>query len=440
MLLKPYYEVKLMLAVSKFGGSSLSCAENWRRVREIITGDIARRVIVVSAAGKRHADDHKITDLLYLCHAHLRYGVPCWELWRKIAGRYLAIRDECGIDYPIEDELDAIYENLSSKTSADFLASRGEYLAAKLMAAYLGYSFVDAVSWLQFDYAGNVLQEASYAALQTLADGRKIVTPGFYGAAPDGRVHTFSRGGSDVTGSLAAAALHADVYENWTDVPGILAADPKIVKNPAPIAVLTYPELQLLSDAGTQVLHESAVEPVRARQIPLHIRSTFCPAHPGTRIGSAGSQDANTGAFVVGFAGRRMVSMLRVIPPDGREDVLPLVKKVLLRHGIGIFHMAQGPEGLCLLLKAKPESDAFHAAAEALRAELPNAQVKLRENLAVILALCRSTRAVPKLASAMEDAGVPVHHLVQTPPGAFFCVNDSQYDPALRAAYQAAFG
>ena len=210
-----------MLAIAKFGGSSLSCAANWKRVREIVTGDIARRVIVVSAAGKRHADDHKITDLLYLCHAHLRYGVPCWELWRKIASRYLAIRDECAIDYPIEDDLDAIYESLSARTSADFLASRGEYLAAKLMAAYLGFSFVDAKSWLQFDYTGNVLQDASYAALQSLADGRKIVTPGFYGVLPDGRVHTFPRGGSDITGSLAAAALHADVYENWTDVPEI---------------------------------------------------------------------------------------------------------------------------------------------------------------------------------------------------------------------------
>ena len=227
---KPDYEVKLMLAIAKFGGSSLSCAAAWRQVREIVTGDIARRVIVVSAAGKRHADDHKITDLLYLCHAHLRYGVPCWELWRKIAGRYLAIRDECAINFPIEDELDAIYENLSPQTSADFLASRGENLSAKLMAAYLGFSFVDAASWLQFDYAGNVLTDSSYAALSSLADGRKIVTPGFYGALPDGRIHTFSRGGSDITGSLAAAALHADVYENWTDVPGILTADPRIVK------------------------------------------------------------------------------------------------------------------------------------------------------------------------------------------------------------------
>lgn len=427
-----------MLTIAKFGGSSLSCAERWQRVREIVLSDIARRVVVVSAAGKRHADDHKITDLLYLCHAHLHYGVPCWDLWRKIAGRYLAIRDECAIDYPIEDDLDAIYANLTPQTSADFLASRGEFLAARLMAAYLGYAFVDAASWLQFDYAGNVLQEESYAALQSLADGRKIVTPGFYGAAPDGRIHTFSRGGSDITGSLAAAALHADIYENWTDVPGILAADPKIVPNPAPIESLSYQELQLLSSAGTQVLHESAVEPVRARQIPLHIRSTFHPERSGTHICSdACGKEA---AGVIGFAGRRPVSMLRITGAAfSGEDDLQSVFSCLAQRDISVFHSAAGVEGLCLLLRAEAGSEALHAAAEALRKRFPAAQVKLRENLGVIVALCRTTRCIPQLAAAIEASGAPVHHLVQAPPGALFCVNDSQYEAALRAAYQTAF-
>ena len=428
-----------MLAIAKFGGSSLSCAANWKRVREIVTGNIARRVIVVSAAGKRHADDHKITDLLYLCHAHLRYGVPCWELWRKIASRYLAIRDECAIDYPIEDDLDAIYESLSARTSADFLASRGEYLAAKLMAAYLGFSFVDAKSWLQFDYAGNVLQEASYAALQSLADGRKIVTPGFYGVLPDGRVHTFPRGGSDITGSLAAAALHADVYENWTDVPGILAADPKIVKRPAPIETLSYPELQLLSAAGTQVLHESAVAPVRERQIPLHIRSTFAPDAPGTRIGFDAPASLSASG-VIGFAGRRPVSMLRIVFPERAEDTaLAAVCTCLRAHHMTLFHVSCGTEDLCILLETGTEPNALHAAADQLREHFSGAKVKLRENLAVLLTLCRSTKDIPKLSAAIEASGAPVHHLVQTPPGAMFCVNDSQYEQALRAAYGAAF-
>lgn len=279
------FEVKTMLTVAKFGGSSLASAERFLRVREIVRADASRRVVVVSAAGKRHAADHKITDLLYLCHAHLQYGVPCRELWRMIAGRYTAIRDGCGLRFPIERELEAIYASLSPATPRDFLASRGEYLAARLMAELLEFTFVDAADWLRFDSAGNVLREASYAALRSLADERKIVTPGFYGLLPSGAVHTFPRGGSDVTGSLAAAALHADVCENWTDVPGILAADPSVVSRPQSVPYLSYAELQALSAVGMQVLHESAVEPVRRRRIPLQIRSSLEPELPGTRIG-----------------------------------------------------------------------------------------------------------------------------------------------------------
>ena len=307
------------------------------------------------------------------------------------------------------------------------------------MAAYLGFSFVDAKSWLQFDYAGNVLQEASYAALQSLADGRKIVTPGFYGVLPDGRVHTFPRGGSDITGSLAAAALHADVYENWTDVPGILAADPKIVKRPAPIETLSYPELQLLSAAGTQVLHESAVAPVRERQIPLHIRSTFAPDAPGTRIGFDAPASLSASG-VIGFAGRRPVSMLRIVFPERAEDTaLAAVCTCLRAHHMTLFHVSCGTEDLCILLETGTEPNALHAAADQLREHFSGAKVKLRENLAVLLTLCRSTKDIPKLSAAIEASGAPVHHLVQTPPGAMFCVNDSQYEQALRAAYGAAF-
>ena len=203
-----------MLKVCKFGGSSLAGAAEFLRVRDLVAADVARRVVVVSAPGRRHPDDQKITDLLYLCHAHLRYGVPCWELWRRVCDRFLAIRDGCGLHMPLEQELESIYASLNSRTEEDFLASRGEYLAARLMAELLGFAFVDAAEWLRFDYDGQVREEESYALLASLADGRKIVTPGFYGTLPDGRIHTFPRGGSDVTGALAAAALRADVYEN----------------------------------------------------------------------------------------------------------------------------------------------------------------------------------------------------------------------------------
>lgn len=294
-----------MLKVCKFGGSSLAGAAEFLRVRDLVAADVARRVVVVSAPGRRHPDDQKITDLLYLCHAHLRYGVPCWELWRRVCERFLAIRDGCGLHMPLEQELESIYASLNSRTEEDFLASRGEYLAARLMAELLGFAFVDAAEWLRFDYDGQVREEESYALLASLADGRKIVTPGFYGTLPDGRIHTFPRGGSDVTGALAAAALRADVYENWTDVPGVLTADPRIVPEAEPIPTLSFEELGQLSRVGTQVLHESAVEPVRVRHIPLQIRSTFRPDLPGTLIRTR--HDGASG--IAGFAGRRRMAM-----------------------------------------------------------------------------------------------------------------------------------
>lgn len=422
-----------MLKITKFGGSSLADASRFLRVRDIVLSDISRRVVVVSAAGKRHAADHKITDLLYLCHAHLSYGVSCWDLWRRICDRYIDIRNGCSLQCPIEQELERIYAGLTPQTDRDYIASRGEYLSALLMAELLGYTFVDSADWLQFDYAGRVLFEESYASLQSLADGRKIVTPGFYGVLPNGAVRTFSRGGSDVTGSLAAAALHADLYENWTDVTGILAADPRIVTNPAAIAQLSYEELQALSHVGTQVLHESAVEPVRRRQIPLQIRNTWQPELPGTRIGLPRA-DCAAEPSVVGFAGRRNLAMLRAAssaPAQLSGEIL----QTLSRAGLNVFYSACGLEQLTALIDAGGCAERLHECTERLRARYPNAQIKLRENLSVLAALLRGTEPLPKLVAAVQSSGAPVHYLAEAWPCVLMAVNDSQYEAALAAAY-----
>ena len=271
-----------MLKVVKFGGSSCADATQFAKVKSIVQSDPARRVVVVSAPGKRFRDDHKITDLLYLCAAHIKYGVACDDIFNIIRGRYNDIARGCKLNLNLDAEFEALWEKMQNGISDDELASRGEYFSAKLMAAYLGFDFVDAAHWIRFRFDGSVDQSASYEALQRAADGRGVVIPGFYGAMPDGHVKTFSRGGSDITGALAAAALNADVYENWTDVSGILMADPRIVKDPAPIRHVTYNELRELSYVGAQVLHEGAVYPVREKGIPLNIRNTNDPDHPGT--------------------------------------------------------------------------------------------------------------------------------------------------------------
>lgn len=418
----------------------MSDAAHFMRVREIVLSDVSRRVVVVSAAGKRHSADHKITDLLYLCHAHLQYHVSCHELWRRICGRYLEIRDGCGLHTPIEHELERIYASLGSKTTPAELASRGEYLSARLMADLLDYTFVDAADWLQFDHAGNVMTDASYAALASLADGRKIVTPGFYGRTPSGALHTFSRGGSDVTGALAAAALHADLYENWTDVDGLLAADPKIVEAPQTISHLSFRELRVLSQIGTQVLHESAVEPVRQREIPLQIRNTARPERAGTLIRGACAACMQTDG-VIGFAGRRALALFSAEMPNGADEAAlgAALIDLLKREGAEIFYALHGRGQLRLLLGAQRSADALHAAAAKASAALQLSSCKLRENLAALAVLYRGADAPIKEVAAVQQAGVPVHLLCGSAPCMLLAVNDSQYETALRAAYRAAF-
>ena len=421
-----------MLKVTKFGGSSLCDSAGFSRVREIVLADPARRVVIVSAAGKRHAADHKITDLLYLCHAHLQYGVSCWDLWRRIADRYREIRDGCCLTLPIEAELDAIYAAMRRDTPRDWIVSRGEYLSARLMADLLGFEFVDAKDWLLFDAAGRIRQAASYAALGSLADGRKIVTPGFYGALPDGKIHTLPRGGSDVTGALAAAALHADLYENWTDVTGVLATDPRLIQNPAPVGQLRYEELQTLSRVGMQILHEDAVAPVRQAQIPLRICNTHDPENPGTLV----RPQMEPGEGQICFAGRRQLAMLRLTCPQ-EPDAEAKLAAILTQAQLSPFSMQSVCGELTVLLPMKSGSERLHRLQEqAAQALLPQS-CTLRENLSILAALCRSTATVPELLRAVEKSGAPVHLLQKCGACALMLVNDSQYEQSLRAAYSA---
>ena len=239
-------------------------AGQYRKIRDILLANPERKVVVVSAAGKRGKDDHKITDLLYLCYAHSQYGVDCDRVFDMIASRYLEIRSELGLDVEIETDLAELKKRIDKKSiSQDELVSRGEYFSAKLLAAFLDFQFIDSADWVKFRMDGTVDQDSTYEALRSQVFGRGVVIPGFYGLMPDGHIKTFSRGGSDITGALAAAALDADVYENWTDVSGILMADPRIVDDPQAIPEVTYDELRELSYSGAQVLHEGSIFPVR---------------------------------------------------------------------------------------------------------------------------------------------------------------------------------
>lgn len=304
-----------MLKVVKFGGSSLSSAEQFAKVKKIIEADSSRQVVIVSAPGRKSPSDNKVTDLLYLCKAHIKYDVSVDDIYNRIRERYIQIKDGCNLSTNIEAELDSIRAEMDKRLSSQYLVSRGEYLNAKLMADYLGYDFVDAKDWITFRYDGTVDYEKSTQKLkERFSTGSRIVIPGFYGMGEDGEIEVFSRGGSDVTGAIAAAALDADVYENWTDVPGILMADPAIVENPSPIPRLTFAELRELSHMGASVLHEDTIFPVRAKNILLNIRDTNNPDAPGTYIREIFDEDSvdEKEKFITGITGRRHYTIINL--------------------------------------------------------------------------------------------------------------------------------
>ncbi len=348
----------MSIKVAKFGGSSLADAGQFKKVKEIVQSDKGRRVIVVSAPGKRSGEDNKITDLLYLCHAHLQYGVNCDNVFSMIAERYKQIAEECSIDLDLDSELETIRAGMSKRSSIDELASRGEYLNGLLMAKYLGYSFLDAKDWLFFGYDGKVDYEKTNAALKkAFALNKQLVLPGFYGAMPDGRIKTFPRGGSDITGAIAAAALEAEVYENWTDVPGILMTDPRIVKNPKSIRRITFAELRELSYMGASVLHEETVFPVRSKDIPLNIRDTNDPDAPGTMIRESFDDECEEerSRFITGISGKKHYSIISMSKTHMTEDggVIRKALEVAENYGVTVEHIPSGIDSFSLVVSTQ---------------------------------------------------------------------------------------
>ncbi|MBQ8971616.1 MAG: aspartate kinase, partial [Clostridia bacterium] len=280
------------IKVVKFGGSSLCDAEHFKKVKKIIESDPSRCYVVPSAPGKRFDGDIKITDLLYQCYRLVDINQPYEEVFERIANRYLQIADELHLDFDLEKILRETSREIHARRSIDYAASRGEYLNGILLAEYLGWDFIDPVDVIKFDRRGAFASEWTNEMLRkAMEDHPRAVIPGFYGSYPNGEVHTFSRGGSDVSGAIVARAAEAEMYENWTDVNGFLMADPRVVDNPRCIRRLTYRELRELSYMGATVLHEEAIFPVHKAGIPTNIRNTNAPEEPGTLIESQPSEE-----------------------------------------------------------------------------------------------------------------------------------------------------
>ncbi len=410
-----------MLKVLKFGGSSMADAAQFAKIKAIVESDDSRRVVVVSAPGKRFKDDHKVTDLLYLCHAHVQYGVSCENIFQMIRERYEGIAKDCGLDIDLSADFDKLWRKLCDGVDKDYVASRGEYFAAKLMAAYLGWTFLDAALWLKFNLDGSVDQEATYAALRQAAEGQKVVIPGFYGVMPDGRVATFTRGGSDITGALAAAALDADVYENWTDVSGILMADPRIVEDPAPIRRVTYSELRELSYLGAQVLHEGTVFPVREKNIPLNIRNTNEPDNPGTMILSAIEDETADDSFITGIAGKKGFSIITICKSGMSSEPGTLLKvyTILAKHGINVEYAPSGIDIISLVVSAEKIAPRLYTILGEIQQEIDPDSIKVTEHIAVVAAVGRKMAYRPgvsgKIFAKLGEHGVNIRMITQGP-------------------------
>ena len=433
-----------MLKVAKFGGSSMADANQYRKVKSIISADPARQVVVVSAAGKRNKKDHKITDLLYLCHAHVRFGVECDAVFDMITQRYLQIRDELGLKTPLEEDFAILKQRLDSGTvTEDELASRGEYYSALLMAEFLGFRFVDAADWIRFRMDGSVDQSASYEALSEISAVGGIVIPGFYGRMPDGRIRTFTRGGSDITGALAAAALDADVYENWTDVSGILMADPRIVDDPQAIPEVTYDELRELSYSGAQVLHELTIFPVREKNIPLNIRNTNDPEDPGTMIRENFEGDATPDRFITGITGRKDFTVISLSKRgiSSQVGVLRRMLSILENHGISVDYAPCGIDNMSVMMPTESIAPRLYTVLGELQQELQPDSLDVHDQIAIVAAVGRKMRGKPgitgKLFAALGEAGINIRMINQGPDelNVVLGVDNREFAHAIRVLY-----
>ena len=433
------------MKVVKFGGSSMADAGQYRKVREILMADPERKVVVVSAAGKRFSGDHKLTDLLYLCYAHIQYGVDCSTIFDAIASRYIDIRDDLGLSLPIEVDLELLKHRIDAKEiSQEELVSRGEYLSAKLMAAYLGFQFVDAADWVKFNMDGTVNEKDSYEALRSqVILGYGAVIPGFYGSMPDGSIHTFSRGGSDITGALAAAALDADVYENWTDVSGILMADPRIVDNPQAIPEVTYDELRELSYSGAQVLHEDSIFPVREKNIPVNIRNTNDPSAPGTMIQEKFTGDHDPDRFITGITGKKDFSIIS-LSKRGMSNQVGVLRKVLTvleRHGISVDYVPNGIDNVSVVLPTSSLEKEMYTIMAEIKKEAQPDTLDVHHQIAVVAAVGRKMAFRPgisgKIFAALGESGINIRMINQGPDelNIIFGVDNKDFKEAIRVLY-----
>ena len=432
-----------MKKVVKFGGSSLASAEQFKKVGKIIRADASRKFVVPSAPGKRFSGDTKVTDMLYSCYGAAIREKKFADQLQEIRGRYQEIIDGLGLDFSLDQDFEKIRENFRKKIARDYAASRGEYLNGKIMAAYLGYEFIDAADVIRFCEDGSFDEETTNQLLaKRLEDSKGAVIPGFYGAKADGTIVTFSRGGSDVSGSLVALAVGADLYENWTDVSGFLIADPRIVKNPRSIETITYKELRELSYMGASVLHEDAIFPVRKAGIPINIRNTNAPEDKGTLIVEGTCRQPKY--TITGIAGTDGFASITIEKAMMNSEIgfCRKVLQVFEEHDISIEHMPSGIDTMTIFVHKDEFEEKEQQVLSAIHKTVKPDHIELESDLALIAVVGRGMRATRgtagRIFSALAHAHINVKMIDQgsSELNIIIGVRHDDFKNAIRALYE----
>lgn len=435
--------------VCKFGGSSLADGTNILKVCEILHSDPARKYAVVSAPGKRYSGDTKVTDLLYECYREAKEKGHCADTFSKIRTRFTSIVKELGMSaFDIGAILDETEREINERKSADFTASRGEYLNARIIAAKLSWTFVDAKDIIFFDANGAFDEAKSYPIIaEKLGACKEAVIPGFYGTDTNGSIKTFSRGGSDISGSIIARAVNADLYENWTDVSGFLACDPRIVNSPERIEVISFKELRELSYMGANVLHADSIFPVRKGDIPIKIKNTFRPEDPGTLI-LPSKKYVSRGNTVTGIAGKKdfTVIYLEKSMMNGEIGFARKVLTILEDHKICFEHMPSGIDTLSLVIESKYLTDGLlEQLLEEIRDAVHPDYVRVLENIALVATvghgMASSIGTSARLFKALSDAGINVRMIDQgsSELNIIVGIDNDDYEKCVRAVYHEFF-
>jgi aspartate kinase len=391
------------IKVAKFGGTSLANSDQIKKVQKIISTDNERRYIVPSAPGKRNTSDRKITDLLYLCHTHVQQNLPVGDVFKIIADRYREIALDLGVAIDLDPQLEEVEKKILEGASADYAASRGEFLNGLILSALFNYDFVDPCEIIFFDKYGRLDSDRTQKETEKrLSKHKRAVIPGFYGSTHDGNIKTFPRGGSDITGAIVAKGVHADLYENWTDVSGLLMADPNIVENPRPIDTVTYRELRELAYMGANVIHDEAIFPVREAGIPVRIKNTNKPDDPGTLIVQDAEPITHTGT-ITGIAGRKDFTVITIekafmnaIVGYGRR-----LLSVLEVNGISFEHMPSGIDTISLVISDSQLENKLNNILKEIQSECAPDSIEVYPNMALIATVGRGMAYTPGIASKL---------------------------------------